>query len=535
MTKKLQTDRSRVINAALTVGVLLLVSSLLNLLREQLLSAFYGTNSAEATAIALILPLPELIFIIISGGALGSAFIPVFTRFFTDHKQPDIDGASAMFSKIVTLVLLAAVVVTGIASVIARPLFTRLFAERIAEQAGLLALLVPLFRIMLLAQVIFGVSGVVMVTLYARQKFLIPALAVVVYALGQIVGVVLLRPNVLGLAWGMVFGALGHLLIQLPLLRREGIRFRPKLSLADPQVRRVLWLMAPRTLGLAFSYLNLVFVPYIAQTMVIGSEAASRYAVRIMLTPQAFIGRALGTASFPTFADLAAREQYTAMQRMISDLLRLILFIGMPLTIVMVTLAQPLIKIVFERGEYNVTSTNLTASALVYYALAFIALSLIEILARAFFALEDTLTPVLIGAGQLVLMFSLSFWLGRTLFPSLGLTGVSGIALGYSLSNWAEVALLLFFLRGKMQGLNGRYLLAGSWRIGLAGGVMAGLIVLGWQIVGSSAEANLLTQIITVGIISTIGGIGYLITCYLLRLEELHNLASMVFARFGRK
>ena len=534
MASENQSNRSRIVNAALTVGVLLLISSLLNLVREQLLAGFYGTKSAEATAFGMIVPLPELIFVIISGGALGSAFIPVFARFFSDSDAPDFDGASYMFSAVVNLVLLAALIVCGVAILFAEPFLGWWYAEKLAERPELLPLIVPMFRIMLVAQIIFTVSGVVMVSLYARQRFLMPALAVVVYALGQIVGVVLLNPNPLGLAWGMVLGALGHLFIQLPTLWREQIQYRPILTLSDPNVRRVLWLMAPRTLGLAFSFLNPVLIPYIAQTMVAGSLQSLRFANRIMLTPQAFIGRALGTASFPTFAEMATRGDHTAMRRIISDILRLILFIGVPLTVIMMVLAQPLIQLVFQRGEFDATDTRLTATALFYYALAFVSLSIIEILARAFYALEDTLTPVLVGAGQLVVMFGLSFWLGRIFYPSIGRLGIGGVALGYSISNWIEVLVLLFVLRRKMYGLNGGRLLAGVWRVGVAGVSMAAVMLGGWRLIGVSAETNLITLALAILSISSLGGLTYLAICYLLNLQEMRQASTAVFARLRK-
>lgn len=535
MSTETQSSQARVVNAALVVGVLLLVSSVLNLLRDLLLSAFYGTDSAEAIAVANVIPLPELVFVLISGGALGSAFIPVFTRFFADDDNPDFVGASELFSAVVTLVTLAGIVATGLAFAFASPLLSWWYAQILAEQPDLLDLMVPLFRIMLVAQVVFGVSGVVMVTLYARQKFLMPALAVAVYAVGQIIGLVALRPNIQGLAWGMVLGACGHLAIQLPQLRREGIWFRPKIAFANPHVRRVLWLMAPRTLGLAFSYLNPIFIPLIAQTLVAGSTPALRFANRIMLTPQAFIGRALGTASFPTFAEMAVRGEYGDMRRMINNMLRLILFIGTPLTILMAVLANPLIRLVFERGEFSAESTMLTANALVYFSLAFIALSIIEILARAFYALEDTWTPVWVGGVQLGMMFGLSMWLGRSVFPAQGWFGVGGVALGYSLSNWFEVVVLLLLLRRKMQGLDVQHLADGVWRIAVAGVAMAVIIAGMWRFLGNVADMSVMYLILMLGIISAVGGFAYLAICYALALTEMRSAMTAVAGRFGRK
>ncbi len=523
-------NQRRVVNAAMIVGVLFLCASLLNLVREQILTYYFGTDTTEATAISLVLPLPELIFILISGGALGSAFIPVFARFFADEQAPDETGAWQLFSIVVNAVLLSATLLVSLTAIFARPILQRYYAVAIAEDPNLLGLLVPMLRIMLLAQIIFGVSGVLMVTLYARQRFLLPAIAVVLYPIGQIIGVVLFYPSALGIAWGMVLGAVMHMLVQIPGLLREGVRYRPILSISHPPTRRVLRLMAPRTLGLSFGYFNAIITPFLAQPLAEGdSVTALRVAFRIMLVPQSVVGRALGTASFPTLAALAARAEYTQMKRILADTLRLIAFIGFPAAVLLIALSQPLIQLVFERGAFDDNSTTLTAAALTFYAFALVALAMIEVIARTFYALEDTWTPILVGAVQLVLMLGLGYWLGRGVFPNIGRFGVSGIALGFSISNWFEVVALLILLRRKIGGIDGRHTLNGVGRIAVAALAMYVVTNIGWRIIPSANTVfQLAINLIMIGVIS---GVVYVGVCLALRVNEMEGMIRPIMRR----
>ncbi len=526
-------NKRRVVNAALIVGVLFLCASLLNLVREQILTYYFGTGSTEAIAISLVLPLPELIFILISGGALGSAFIPVFTRFFADEESADTEGAWELFSIVINAVFLAATFLVTLTAIFARPLLMRYYSVAIAEDPNLLALLVPMLRIMLVAQIIFGVSGVLMVTLYARQRFLLPAIAVVLYPVGQIVGVVLFYPSALGLAWGMVLGAVLHVAVQIPGLLREGVRYRPILSLSHPPTRRVLRLMAPRTLGLSFGYFNAIITPFLAQPLTeTDSVTALRVAFRIMLVPQSVVGRALGTASFPTLAALAARQEYQQMKRILADTLRLIAFIGFPAAVLLIALSQPLIRLVFERGAFDNNSTTLTAAALTFYAFALVALAMIEVIARTFYALEDTWTPIWVGAIQLLLMLGLGYWLGRGVFPSLGRFGASGIALGFSLSNWFEVIALLVLLRRKIDGIDGRYTLDGVARIAIAAIVMFVVTILGWRLFPNATSVfQLAINLVLIGVVS---GLSYVGVCIALRVKEMEGMIRPILRRIQR-
>ena len=317
---------------------------------------------------------------------------------------------------------------------------------------------------------------------------------------------------------------MGHLLVQLPGLRQKRAQYTAVFTLHDPGVQQVLRLMAPRVLGLSFSEINKFVVLFLTGSMPLGSLPALTTAFRLLIMPQGVLGQALGIAAFPTLAELAARSALREMRQIVMDSLRLVLFLGLPITVLFMLLRQPIITILFERGLFDADDTNLVAVALLFYALGLVALTALEVIARAFYSLNDTLTPVLAGGVQILLMAGLSLWLSQRLFPSLGQQPLGGLALGFSISNFAEVGLLLWLLRRKLGGLNGRFLLNGLLRMGVASLTMG---------VGMWGMAQLwqLPSLLLQAIVGTIVGIVlYLGASWLLRVEELTK-----FVGYGRR
>ncbi|MCA9964260.1 MAG: murein biosynthesis integral membrane protein MurJ [Anaerolineales bacterium] len=510
-----------VMRAAGLVGVAVLLSRVVGLGREIVTRSLLGVTTLEATAYDIASRFPEAIFLVIAGGAIGSAFIPTFAAYFA---RDDEDGAWRLFSAVINLLTVAVILIAALTMLLA-PQFVRFFfGENLGQEPLLLPLTVRLMRIMLLSPIIFGVSGVFMGALNARQHFLLPALAPTIYNLGIIAGALLLKPTEMGLAWGTVAGALGHLLVQLPGLRQKRARYTAVFTLHDPGVQQVLRLMAPRVLGLSFSEINKFVVLFLTGSMPLGSLPALTTAFRLLIMPQGVLGQALGIAAFPTLAELAARSALREMRQIVMDSLRLVLFLGLPITVLFMLLRQPIITILFERGLFDADDTNLVAVALLFYALGLVALTALEVIARAFYSLNDTLTPVLAGGVQILLMAGLSLWLSQRLFPSLGQQPLGGLALGFSISNFAEVGLLLWLLRRKLGGLNGRFLLNGLLRMGVASLTMG---------VGMWGMAQLwqLPSLLLQAIVGTIVGIVlYLGASWLLRVEELTK-----FVGYGRR
>ena len=515
--------RSQVMRAAGLVGSLVLVSRLVGLLRDIITKYYLGADSLEANAFATANRFPETIFLVIAGGAIGSAFIPIFSAYFSEENEA---AGWRLFSAIINLLTIVSTIVAVITAVFAPNIVTLFIGAKISAEPELLPLTVKLMRIMLISPVIFGVSGVFMGALNARQHFLLPALAPIVYNLGIIVGVILIKPPVIGLAVGTVIGALGHLLIQIPGLRQKGAKYTAVFTLNDPDVQQVLRLMAPRVLGLSFSQINKFISLSIigASALIDSSLVANDTALMLIIMPQGVLGQALGIAAFPTLATLAAQSAYDEMRQIITDSLRIMLFLGLPITVAFVLLRTPLISFVFERGAFTADSTRVAAWALLFYAFGLIPLIFIEVLARSFYALSDTLTPVLTGGVQILFMGGLSYWFSRFLFPSLDWLPVGGIALAFSLSNVLEIGLLLWLLRRKMRRLNGRSLLDASWRMGF-GAMAMGLVM--WGVLGLMETAVSWLQLILGGLVGTVV---YLTTSFLLQVTELQQ-----FIEFGRR
>ena len=514
--------RRQIVRAATIVGVAFVVSRILGVTRDAVINFYFDIDTLQANAYFIASRFPETIFYIIAGGALGSAFIPTFSAYFV---RDDEAGGWRLFSAIINLVTVVTVIVSALTAILAPQIIAFFYPDLVADNPELLRITVDLMRVMLLTPIIFGASGVIMAALNARQHFLLPAIAPIIYNLGIIVGAVMFAPNVMGLAYGTVAGALGHLVIQLPGLSRRRGRYQTLLTLRDRGVRQVLRLMAPRVLGLSFGQLNHLLMQFLAQDMTLGSIPALGFAWRIMIMPQGIIGQALAIAAFPTFSTLAAQAALAEMRRIVADTLRLIAFLSLPAAALLMVLRRPIVTVLFERGQFDQRSTEFVAWALLFYAFSLVGLAAIEIISRAFYALEDTRTPVVVGALQLGAMWALGTWLGNVIFPQLGWLSLGGLALGYSISTVLEVILLLELLRRKMAGISGRHLFAGVWRMALAS-LLAGLAA--WVVLQPLSATGPLLQLLLGSI--AVGGT-YLLAALLLDIAELGQLLAYVRKR----
>ena len=302
------------------------------------------------------------------------------------------------------------------------------------------ALTISLLRILLPTVVIFGLSGLVMGILNAHQRFWLPAIAPAMYSLGQIGGVLLLPQEwgIQRLALGALAGAALHLLVQIPGLLRLGGRYSATLGLRMAEVRQVLLLMGPRLVGVAVVQLNFIVNTIIALSLPEGSVSAITLAFTLMLMPQTAIAQSIAIAAMPTFSAQVALGKINELRGALAGTLRGILLLAIPATVGLILLRFPLIQFLYEDGvEFTAHSTELVAWALLWYAAGLVGHSLVEILARAFYALHDTRTPVLVGALAMALnvVFSLLF---SAWFAQAGWMPHGGLALALSLIHISE-------------------------------------------------------------------------------------------------
>jgi putative peptidoglycan lipid II flippase len=365
--------------------------------------------------------------------------------------------------------------------------------------------------------------------LNAHQRFLLPALAPGMYNLGIIFGLIFLTPimGVYGAAWGTVIGALAHFLVQLPGVISIRMPYRPLLDLRHPGVAEVARLMGPRVIGLAIVQINFWVNINLASGMVEGSVSALQLAFMLLLLPQGVIAQSVATAVFPTFSAQAAHKDYDALRRTFGRVLRAVLFLSIPATVGLVLLRLPIVRILFERNMFTLTDSRATAWALLFFGLGLVAHSLVEIVTRAFYAMHDTRTPVLIGGAAMVLNVILSL----TLIRFIGVQGdlargpFAGLALANTLATTLEGVLLLVYLKPRVGGLEGRKLLLSVGKAGLASIVMGGVIVL----LGPLGQ-NLGLLIGTI-IIIALGGVAFWGVAWLLGSDEARLLTRVILTR----
>ncbi|MEZ4769154.1 MAG: murein biosynthesis integral membrane protein MurJ [Caldilineales bacterium] len=502
--------RRQIARAAGLVSVLFAVSRLLGLLREVVIGAQFGTG-ATLDAYLAAFRLPDMIFYLVAGGALASAFIPTFTAALARSQDPRHRIAWKLASNVANLVLVVTVALAIAAAILAKPLVERLIAPGFSPST--VDLTVSLMRIMLIGPVIFGLSGLVMGILNSFQHFLSPALAPVVYNLAIIAAAVFLAPTmgVHGLAIGVVAGSLGHLLVQVPALLRRKLRYFAGFGLDSPDVREVLRLMGPRVLGLAAVQINFLITANLASRLTEGSISAINYAWLMMLLPQGIIAQGIATAVFPTLSTLAAQRQIDTLRRTLNAALRAILWLTLPAAAGLLILRVPLIQVLLERGQFTPESTRLTAYALAFFSIGLVAHSLLEVVTRAFYALHDTWTPVKIGLAAMVVNAALGILLLQPLAQG-------GLALANTTATTLETLALLWLIRPRIAGMGGRRLVSTLGRSLVATLAMAAALLL------FTSRAGSLSPLVTAVVGVLIGAAVYAVAAFALGRREIGQL-----------
>lgn len=403
-------------------------SRLLGIVRSIVIADEFGT-SADYEAYVVAFRVPDLIFQVLAGATLGSAFIPVFARLYRRESEAE---AWALASKVIVLVTAATAALCVLAFVLA-PWLVPWTAPGIENEGKA----VFLTRLMLLSPLLFAVSGMLTGILNARQQFLLPALAPMLYNLAIIFGAVVLadRWGINGLAVGVVVGAALHLVVQVPGVVRERMKFRAVFDYTDARVREVGRLMGPRVIGLAAAQLNFVITIYFASKLGSAYVGGLSYAWTLATLPLGLFGMALSTAAFPRLADDVADGDLESVRTTISRVLRAIMFLTIPASLGLGILAEPVTALLLQRGEFTAFDTELTAGALMFYSLGIIAQAGIEIHSRGFYALGDTRTPVLFAV---VAMF-VNLVIAAVVWDAWE---ADGLALAVSAAAWVEWLLL---------------------------------------------------------------------------------------------
>ncbi|HJW23034.1 MAG TPA: murein biosynthesis integral membrane protein MurJ [Candidatus Limnocylindrales bacterium] len=509
--------------AGLVVSAAYLASRVLGYFRYVIIATTFGAGSDLDSFLAAF-RIPDFIFQLVAAGAVASALVPIVSGFIATGQQA---RAWRIVATVANLMLLGLVVLAGVAFVFAPLLVPAIAPGFDASEA---ARTVDLTRIMLVGPILLALGAVATAALNGSRRFAAAAAAPSVYNLAIIGAAILLAPSlgVVGLALGVVAGSAGHLFIQLPALARVGFRYRPRIDLGDGEARHALLLMAPRALGLGATQLIFVVLTSLASTQGLGAITAYTIAFSLLQIPIGVIGVPLGIVLFPSLAGGIASGQRKTYVALVERGIRIASFVMLPIAAVGMVLASQVVALLLGYGRFDATAAALTASTLVAFLVGLPAYAPIEVLARAFYARQDTVTPVF---GAVLCMIATVI----TANLLVGAIGLPALGVGLSLGNWLEMAVLLLALR-RREGTLDLGSIARLAAVAAAGSVLAAAVALGAvHVVGPLLEAGKLRSLLE-AVAATVGAtLTFIVWARLTRLPELTTLVDLARGLIGRR
>ncbi len=517
----------RLARAATLIAAATVLSRFLGLAREIVAAALFGAANDKA-AYVIGYYLPFFFQRLLLGGTLSIVFIPTITEYLARGDREETEQATAI---LFNLILLLGVVMV-IAGELLAPLLVRVAAPGFQAQPGLISLAVNLTRVIFVAMLFLALAVYATGFLQAHQRFTIPALAPLVFNLVIIAGTLWLGPanrlGIRGLALAWVGGTAAQFAVQWPAMRRAGFVYRAVLHLRHPAVRKLVRLALPAMLGLAVleinAYVSRFFASFLPPTTDVNAVAVLDYAYEVMQAPVGIIAVSMATVVFPTLARQAAAADHPGLRATSAFGLRMVLVLILPIVALVLALAHPLVRLLFQRGEFTPAATAAVAATLRGYTVGLGAVAAYYIVTRVFYALEDMVTPVKVGMGMIVLNALLAYLLMRPL-------GAPGIALATSIVNLTSTALLTWLLRRRLGTFEGRRTLATGARAAAAA-VVAGLSAAG---VAAFAAGRLAPGSLgTLLLLTAAGGTGlvvYLLVSWGLRIEEIRAVRNLLLRR----
>ncbi len=528
--KKSSTNSGTIARSAGVVGIAIMCSRVLGLIREQVFAGLFGAGMAY-DAFVVAFRIPNLMRDLFGEGALSAAFITVFSDYNTNRTQKE---TWQLASNTLTFFTVALSLLILVAIFFAVPL-AELLAPKYTLIPGKIALTATLTKIMLPFLVVISLSAVVMGMLNTKGRFFIPAMASSFFNLGSIVGGVSLSlilpkygyPAITGMAIGTLIGGTLQLLVQIPVLRSVGFRFTPRIDISDPGLRRILRLMIPATIGLSATQINIVIGTNFASSCAEGSVSWLNYAFRLVQLPIGIFGVTISIAMMPLLAKQAANKNIDEMRKTLISSLVMVLALTIPATAGLILLAEPVTRLIFERGAFSALDTLHTAQALSLYAVGLFAYSSNKVLVPAFYALDRAKYPVIasfIAIGTNLIFINLTIDKYQHM----------AIALSMSVTMLLNFLFLVCILYSKMNGLPLKYLAAGGIKIILATALMTGVVVAGKTVLTPWLSGNIFHQLWTVFTIIIAAAATYGIALNFLKLSEFSEVMLKIRTKFGK-
>ena len=519
-------EKKRIAQAAGLMSIATLISRILGYVKDMILARFFGaTGIADTFFVAF--RIPNLLRELFAEGAMSSAFIPVLTEYQTKHGREE----AKRLVRIAFTFILIGVGFICIVGIIFAPGIVRVIAPGFVSMPQKFSLTVSLTRIMFPFLLFISLAALIMGALNTRRIFFVPALAPATLNITIIILVLIfaarMEQPIFAVAAGVALGGLIQFAFQLPSFFKSGYLLSPDYGFKHDGLKKMATLMIPATMGMAVAQINIFVSTILASYLPEGSITYLYYSMRLIQFPVGIFGVAMGMAVLPSLSEHAVRGDYGKLREDFSYALRVLFFITVPAMAGLIALREPIVHILFQRGQFDYPATVGTAHALLFYSLGIWSIVGVRVVTATFYSMQDTKTPVRIAAVAVAANILFSIILMQPLKHS-------GLALANSLASGLNFLLLFMFLRKRLVTIDGKRILSSFVKIVIASAIMgisAWLLLHGtlWQTYGHTFQKVLYlsgTVVLCIGV--------YLGVIFLLKSEELNSLVVMIRQKFRK-
>lgn len=541
INKFLNTQTKSISSASLILAIFYLLSASLGLLRDRLLAGTFGAGN-ELDVYYAAFTVPDFVALILIFGAISAAVIPIFSSYLVRSKDEAWRYVSALLN-----VFLGFLIIVCVVLIIFTPILISLIAPGFSGEKKEMAIL--LMRIMFLSPIILGASNMISGVLQVFHRFLVTAIAPLLYNLGIIFGILVLAPDfgLPGLAWGVVLGGLLHLAVQLPALFFSGFRYKLNFNYKDPGVTKTIKLMIPRSIGLGAGQLNTIATTAIASTLMAGSIAVFNLANNLSSILVTAVAVSVSTAAFPAMSLAFLRQENEKFLNKFSILFRQIIFLVVPVGLLLLVLRAQIVRVVLGAGRFGWVDTKLTTACLGILAFNLMAQAVILFLSKTFYAAHNTKIPAILGVLTVAFNISLSLllvWLVGT-YPSFNFflqnflrlngvknVGVVALALAYTITTVLKACLLLYLFCKKFPNLKFKEISDSVYKIIVASLIMVSITFLTRQLLGSALGLQTFWSVLLQLVGSGVAGVAtYAIITHLIKSPEARTVMNSLIKK----
>lgn len=513
---------SKVAKAAVGLMAVTLIAKFLGFGRELALATAYGA-SGTSDAFLVAMNIPAVIFTAI-GTSLGTAFIPLYCDVDSKLGEREANKFTNNVFNIVVLICLAFSVIGALFT----PQIVKLFA--IGFKGETLNQAIYFTRVMILGMAFLGMSYIMMAYLQVKENFTIPGLMPVPYNMFIILAILVsVKVSPYLLPWGALIGLLFQFLFQLPFAMKKGFKYKPYINLKDEYLKKMLWLVGPVLIGVAVNQINTIVDRTIASTLVEGSISALNYANKLNQFVMGMFIVSISSVIYPMLSKLSSENNKDKFNKSISTSVNAVTLIVIPISVGAIILANPIVKLLFQRGEFDARATQMTAIALMFYSVGMIGFGLRDILGKVFYSLKDTKTPMING----VIAMGLNITLNIT-FVKFTNMQLAGLAFATSISALVTIALLFISLRRKIGPFGGKSIALVMVKSMISAALMAVVALFAYNTIGGILGSGTIQEIITLAASVGMGALVYGISIILLKVSEVNLILDTIKSKIKK-